>query len=402
MNNSNLLFIADGSIVNPILHSQGLPLLDYYINKGINCNVLSFEITHKNNSIFESVRKIKERYSKKIKYHEVRYSTSKLIPNWIKFFYYGVITSRKIIQLENIQVIHARSLMPSIIALILKKVFFYKVKFIYDNRGVFIEEEIYKGHWKNNSLKVALFKVLEKLVLKHSDAVVVVSNKFRDYLFSNEFISPKDKVKIFVIPNRTTNPYDEVETVPIENKKGTIITGVYSGSSAKWQNVNGVIEFIKASESSDYQIRFNILTYNPEVFNKLIERNEISSNNVSIENVEPNEVSVKLRNANFGVMIRENNLINNVASPLKFAEYLNAGLPVVISKGIGDTEEIIKKYNIGVILEDDNYSKAVDEIVNLLEDENIHTRCREAAKKEFDITTSFEDYNKIMESFSKV
>ena len=291
--------------------------------------------------------------------------------------------------------------MPSVIALILKKVFFCKVKFIYDNRGVFIEEEIYKGHWKKDSFKVALFKKLERLVLKHSDAVVVVSNKFRDYLFSNEFISLKDKAKIFVIPNRTINPNIEVETVPIENKRSTIITGVYSGSSAKWQNINGIIEFIKASEISDYKIGFNILTYDPEVFNKLIKRNEISSNNVSIENVEPNEVSVKLKNANFGVMIRENNLINNVASPLKFAEYLNAGLPVVISKGIGDTEEIIKKYNIGVILEDDNYSKAVDEIVDLLEDIKIHTRCIEAAKKEFDITTSFEDYYKIMESFPK-
>ena len=81
---------------------------------------------------------------------------------------------------------------------------------------------------------------------------------------------------------------------------------------------------------------------------------------------------------------------------------MNAGLPVVISKGIGDTEEIIKKYNIGVILDDDNYSKAVDEIIDLLDDKNIHTRCIEAAKKEFDIFTSFKDYNKIMESFSKV
>jgi len=399
MNNSNLLFIVDGSIVNPILHSQGLPLLDYYSNNGINCNVLSFELTHINNSIFESVKKIKERYSKKIKYHEIRYSTSKLIPNWIKFSYYGVITSRKIIHLENIQVIHARSLMPAIIALILKKVLLKKVKFIYDNRGVFIEEEIYKGHWEKDSFKVALFKKLEKLVLKHSDAVVVVSNKFRDYLLSEEFLNKKDENKIFVIPNRTINPDDKVQSELIENKRSTIITGVYSGSSAKWQNVNGIIEFIKASESSDSEIRFNILTYNPEEFNQLIKRNEISTSNVSIENVEPNEVSVKLKNANFGVMIRENNLINNVASPLKFAEYLNAGLPVVISKGIGDTEEIIKKYKIGVILEDDNYSKAVDEIVNLLEDKNIHTRCIEAAKKEFDITTSFEDYYKIIESF---
>lgn len=399
MNNSNSLFIADGSIANPILHSQGLPLLDYYSNKGIKCNVLSFELTHKNNSIFEILRKIKERYSKNIKYHEIRYTTSKIIPNWIKFFYYGVITSRNIVQLENIQVIHARSLMPAIIALILKKVLLIKVKFIYDNRGVFIEEEIYKGHWEKDSFKVALFRKLEKLVLKHSDAVVVVSNKFRDYLLSEEFVNKKDENKIFVIPNRTINPDDKVQSELIENKKSTKITGVYSGSSAKWQNVNGIIEFIKASESSDYEIGFNILTYNPEVFKKLIQQNEISSKNVSVENVEPNEVSVKLRNANFGVMIRENNLINNVASPLKFAEYLNAGLPIVISKGIGDTEEIIKKYNIGVILEDDNYSKAVDEIIDLLEDENIHTRCREVAKKEFDITTSFEDYHKIIESF---
>ena len=50
--------------------------------------------------------------------------------------------------------------------------------------------------------------------------------------------------------------------------------------------------------------------------------------------------------------------MNNVASPTKFAEYLMSGLPVIISPGIHDFANNIKKTRFGVVV------SGLDEISN--------------------------------------
>jgi hypothetical protein len=42
--------------------------------------------------------------------------------------------------------------------------------------------------------------------------------------------------------------------------------------------------------------------------------------------------------------------VNEVASPVKFGEYLASGLPVVMSAGIGDYSELVRRKKVGVIL----------------------------------------------------
>ena len=109
----------------------------------------------------------------------------------------------------------------------------------------------------------------------------------------------------------------------------------------------------------------------------------------------PSEVYEYLVTSNFGILLRDNNLINNVASPLKFAEYLSAGLPVVVSSGVGDTEEIIENYNVGSIVRNNDYKSAASRINELLSDRDIGKKCMTVARKEFDIIQSQIKYEKI-------
>ena len=53
-----------------------------------------------------------------------------------------------------------------------------------------------------------------------------------------------------------------------------------------------------------------------------------------------------------GILLRENNLVNNVASPGKFAEYLMCGLPVIMGSGIGDYSELMQENENAVVLDD--------------------------------------------------
>jgi glycosyltransferase involved in cell wall biosynthesis len=80
-------------------------------------------------------------------------------------------------------------------------------------------------------------------------------------------------------------------------------------------------------------------------------------------------------------------------SPTKVGEYWAAGLPVVVTPGIGDTEEIIRRERVGVVVSEfsgEAYDHALSELLNLLEDPYLPGRCRAAAEKHYSLETACE------------
>ena len=61
-------------------------------------------------------------------------------------------------------------------------------------------------------------------------------------------------------------------------------------------------------------------------------------------------------------------MMNNVASPTKFSEYVLSGLPSILSNGVYDFADIIKKTGFGVVLSDYHQLKQNenDKIIKLL------------------------------------
>lgn len=60
----------------------------------------------------------------------------------------------------------------------------------------------------------------------------------------------------------------------------------------------------------------------------------LPNENYRIFSAEINEVNEYLNAADFGVLLRERNAINDVASPVKFGEYCLAGLPVIMTDAV--------------------------------------------------------------------
>jgi glycosyltransferase involved in cell wall biosynthesis len=78
------------------------------------------------------------------------------------------------------------------------------------------------------------------------------------------------------------------------------------------------------------------------------------------------------------------------SSPTKIAEYLASGLPVISSAGIGDLDELIAEDNVGALLyayNRESYERALAEMDRLLLDPGVAGRCRESARKRFDLAS---------------
>ena len=397
MENLKILFISDSSRLNPILQSQGLPLLEHLAQKDFNCSFVSFE--QDRNKTSKSNANRDKNYQNLINFYQVNLKSNKYIPKWLLYYLKGFYKILIIILKEKNNILHARSLPPAIIACFIKLFLFPRINLIYDNRGVFIDEMILTGQWKPKGIKVKIFRFLEKLVLQNVEQVVVVSEYFKKFLINNFENTIRDiESKIIVIPNRTFIKFNSNEEV-LSKKDHEEIICIYSGSAAPWQNVPKLKIFIESSLQSNPRLNIRIFTYEKRIFEKNLGE-VINSKRFLIDKIEPKEIYNNLIHANFGLLIRENNLVNNVSSPLKFGEYLAAGLPVIISEGIGDTEKIVNTFKVGVVIKNNDFQSALNNMIDLLNDEDIYSRCLMLARKSFDIKSSFEQYFSIYKKLS--
>lgn len=385
----NILFIADSSLRNPILQSQGFPFLYNLNHSKYKPFVLSFEETNMSKEESLEFQSIIKKYDSKINFLPVTINKKGILPSWFYFFWRATFELKSLIRNNRIDLLHARSFHPVLLSIIIKSFFDPSIKVVYDNRGLYIDEKIFSGDIKKASIKEEFFRRFEKYAVKNCDRMVVVSNRFKSHLLNkrkNITLS-----KIAVIPNRTLIDMNIDLTKKYKNK----IILVYSGSHAIWQNSSELKRlFLQALNIFD-DVIFKVISYEQDYFQRLFSAESELLQRINIFSVEPIKVKEELSKCNCGILLRENNLINNVSSPIKFAEYLAAGLPVLLSEGVGDTESIIIKYNVGVLIKNNNYITAMKELRVLLNDKDVYHRCLRIADKEFNINISFKQYQEI-------
>lgn len=120
----------------------------------------------------------------------------------------------------------------------------------------------------------------------------------------------------------------------------------YSGSTAGWQSTRELSEWLHSQFLLQRNIKLLFLGNADQYINEL-KMNHPSR--VIINYVPVKEVPDHLIAGDYGLLLRESSITNNVASPVKFAEYLACGLKVIISDGIGDYTKFVRTYNCGTV-----------------------------------------------------
>lgn len=222
-----------------------------------------------------------------------------------------------------------------------------KYRIVYDGRGAA------KAEWEEylnlDNYDPQIIEQAEKNAVILSDWRVAVSNKLVDY-WRNEYgynkeghcVIPCTINKDFQIPVDKRNIEILNKQVGIDLTK-IIIT--FSGGTDKWQSFDKIITFANDVLSLNKEFFFLFLTKE----NSLIDSLKIKfPKNVMQKWVKPNEVKKYLSLSDYGVLLRENTVTNQVASPTKLAEYLAMGLIPIISDNIGDYSETLLTNNMAI------------------------------------------------------
>lgn len=121
----------------------------------------------------------------------------------------------------------------------------------------------------------------------------------------------------------------------------------YSGSTAGWQSFESLQKILSHYLSSSPKYKVLFLAKEEENISRL---DKLFPGQVLRSWVNHKEVPLILSACDLGILIREQSVTNEVASPTKFAEYLSAGLPVFISEKLGDYTDFVKEKNCGYVL----------------------------------------------------
>jgi len=220
-------------------------------------------------------------------------------------------------------------------------------------RGVVVDELKLSRQFSEKDIRIKLWRHLERCAIKSSEFAIVVSKPFEKYVkkidpLKRTFVIKNAIIKKEVLENNFIKIRQEQrEKLGINDK----IVWVYSGSNYKWQLIHKMVEYFSIISSENNNLYFLIIcNENTDAVEKLFAQRNIPPSNYLVISLPPKDVRNYMIAGDIGLLLRAKSIINEVSDPLKFVEYLYAGLLVIISKGIGDTEEIVNKYDLGVVL----------------------------------------------------
>ena len=138
----------------------------------------------------------------------------------------------------------------------------------------------------------------------------------------------------------------------------------------------------------------HLLTLTPEVdkFRSLARQCGVREEQLTLLSVKPHEVASLVCAADVGLLLRDNSVVNQVASPVKFAEYLASGVPVLISSQVGDYSTLVEQHAVGMVVDAlDAGESRLPQVLKWLEQlphdrQAIQQRCVAIAESQLDWT----------------
>ena len=247
----------------------------------------------------------------------------------------------------------------------LRRAYGDKLIYYYDLRGAVFEEialniKATEKYSEDSYYLLGQMGYSEYLRQRLANKIFVVSNALKQY-FIESYHSLPEKFISYPCLSSAQKFYFSDELRQATRKelgiKDVYNVYVYSGGIVNSYHIPEAFLkiFEKICKQDDNARLLIIAKQKTKEMLDVIENNDIIKSKIIIKEAIPNNDVVKYLNAaDFGFLIRDNIIVNNVAFPSKFAEYILCGLPTIISESIYDQADYCKKHNAGYIFKNDD------------------------------------------------
>jgi glycosyltransferase involved in cell wall biosynthesis len=245
----------------------------------------------------------------------------------------------------------------------------YKSNFILDIRDLWPESLKGVGVF-NNPIILSFFGVLEKILYRKSDKIVINSLGFQEYIMKKAGI---DKSKIIFLPNSSTEE-EIASTNGNENGEKKIIYAGNLGLAQDTELINNLVPLLNRN-----RIKMTIIGYGVNK-NRLFNSIKEYKNVTIINPMTRKKVFKIIAEHDIGLVTLKDKDVFKTVLPGKIIDYMTCGVPIV---GIidGYAKEIVEKESVGIALSTHDPEQILSHIETLLENDKLRKKMSEKAQQ---------------------
>lgn len=276
--------------------------------------------------------------------HTLRYHKRPTVPAKLLDVVAGIIFALWLVARHRIVLLHARSHVPALIATVVGRLARRRV--IFDMRGFLADEYVEAETWRRGAIIERVARIVERLLLRAADAVVVLTDRAQEALASDPatraVISRKPLVVVPCCVDLNLFQPREPDDTP---------TLVYAGSVGTWYLLENMVSFFRELRSLRPDVFFLVLNRGQHAdIHRVLRRSDLPAGAVQVLSADFSKVPDILGRCAAGIVLLREGRSKIASSPIKLAEYLASGLPVVINDAVGDAPRLVAKWRAGVIL----------------------------------------------------
>jgi glycosyltransferase involved in cell wall biosynthesis len=386
-----VLYVTYDGLLEPLGQSQVLAYLEKLAPEWP-IHVLSFE---KPKDLADEPRMaaMRERLAEaRIGWTPLRYHKSPTVPATAFDIAQGMVCALWLALSRRVAIVHARSYVPTLIALPVKKL--SGAKLLFDIRGFWADERVDGGLWPNDGGLYRAVKRLESVFIANANHMVTLTHaSARELEQWPDFAEHRPPLS--VIPTCADLERFSPSAPPAREP---FVFG-YVGSIGTWYLFDETIEFFLALQRRCPDARLLVVNRNEHArVREICARHGVEPDRVEIVAAEHREVPLQIARMHAAGAVIKPSYSKISSAPTKLAEYLGCGVPCVGNVGVGDMEEILEGRRVGVALRDfsaADIASAADRLLDLLDDRELRNRCVTTARELFSLDIGVNAYRGI-------
>lgn len=389
-------------MTDPLGQSQVIPYLKGLTKEGYHFHLISFE---KEEAYREQGEKVGlELRQAGIIWHPLPYTSKPPILSTL----FDLIRMRKmagdLVSRHHLRLVHCRSYITPLAGWWLKRRF--HIPMIFDMRGFYADERVDGGLWNlKNPLYGMIyhfFKKKERQWIAGADAVISLTYKGKEIMDAFQ-LRTASQLPIQVIPccvdmelfdriKIQTQGRDQLIEQLDLRKAQPVLT--YLGAIGTWYLLEEMLHFFNIFLKTYPEAVLLFITHEKEDFiRKKVTEENVPQNAIRVFKASRQQVPLLLSLGNASLFFIKPVFSKKASSPTKQGEIMSMGIPVICNTGVGDTEDIVRTYGCGLLVDvekPERYAETVERFERLLTipSENITHAAREC----FSLESGVEKY----------
>jgi glycosyltransferase involved in cell wall biosynthesis len=264
-------------------------------------------------------------------------------------------------------------------------------------RAFWPEEMVAAGSLRKGSVMYRLLTWAERRCLFNAGAVVSLTDAAVDYMRA-QLGARSQRIRFAVAPTCV----DLERFTPVAHASpvaGDLTIGSVGTVISGWFRFPWLAAFFAAVARRDGAARFEVVSRDDAAtIRRGLDAAGIAAARVEISSARPADVPAAMARFDAVAMFFETGVAKLGSCPTRMGEVLACGLPVVANPGVGDVGEIIRRYRVGVLVDDAGEAamdRAAAELAALMQDSELAARCRHAAEDRFSLQKGAETYDRL-------